>query len=96
MTSYSTPNTALAGTTIPTGPVNITGFADVFGTGSTAIAEFDPTAITPYVASSAPAWLSTGSVYSNYTPGAGTAGGTITISSGTIIADPTASGDVRH
>jgi len=47
-TSYSTDG-AMGGNPIPTGPVDITGFSDVFGSGATATAEFTPITITPAV-----------------------------------------------
>jgi hypothetical protein len=48
VTSYSTDG-AMGGTAVPTGPVNIDGFVDVFGTGTAASAEFVPMVITSVV-----------------------------------------------
>src|SRR5262249_44073658 len=44
VSSYSAA-AALGGTAVPTGPVNLIGFDSVFGSGSTAEAEFTPIAI---------------------------------------------------
>jgi hypothetical protein len=46
ITSYSTDG-AMGGNAIPSGPVNIEGFVDVFGTGTAAVVEFVPMVITP-------------------------------------------------
>lgn len=48
VTSYSVDG-AMGGNAVPTGPVNMTGFVDVFGSGSTASAEFIPMSITAAV-----------------------------------------------
>lgn len=48
VTSYSVDG-AMGGSAVPTGPVNMTGFVDVFGSGSTATAEFVPMSITAAV-----------------------------------------------
>jgi hypothetical protein len=56
VTSYSTDG-LMGGTAVPTGPVNIEGFVDVFGTGTAASAEFIPMIITP-VATPEPSVLS--------------------------------------
>jgi PEP-CTERM motif len=45
-TSYSMANANLFGTTIPTGPVNISGFANVFTSASVSTPEFSPITIT--------------------------------------------------
>jgi hypothetical protein len=45
-TSYSMVNADLFGQTVPTGPVNMTGFVSVFGTGASATPEFTPISIT--------------------------------------------------
>ncbi len=52
--SYSAAFTNLGGTAIPTGPVNITGFGDVFNNTS---AEFIPISISPYTATPEPGTL---------------------------------------
>jgi hypothetical protein len=46
-TSWSTTNVNLFGQTIPTGPVNMVGFASVFTSGTTSTPEFTPISITP-------------------------------------------------
>jgi len=46
VTSYSTDG-LMGGTAVPTGPVDIEGFVDVFGTGTAASPEFIPMIITP-------------------------------------------------
>ncbi len=53
-TSYSLANQNLFGQSIPTGPVNIFGFADVFTSGSTSTVEFVPINITPAVVAPEP------------------------------------------
>jgi hypothetical protein len=45
-TSYSMVNANLFGQTVPTGPVDMTGFVSVFGTGASATPEFTPISIT--------------------------------------------------
>jgi hypothetical protein len=46
-TSYSMVNANLFGTATPVGPVNMTGFVSVFGTGANAVPEFTPLVISP-------------------------------------------------